>query len=1298
MFTRIFALLVVLNPLCAAAQEIGGGPPTLDRRLRAEHAGALAQAAWEHGDPRRGAILFHQPHLACAGCHGTGVEDERRLGPELAKRATDTTDAALIESILEPSRVIRKGYETTAILTSDGKTVTGLVALEDDDQVVVRDAAGGGRLVEVPVVQIEQRLRQPTSIMPAGLANQLANRQQFLDLARYVLEISKHGASRAAQLRPAPTLYAQPVLPDYERDIDHAGLIRNWDRESYRRGKAIYERLCINCHGTKTHAGSLPTSLRFASGTFKNGSDPYGMYRTLTYGFGMMLPQAWMVPQQKYDVIHYIREEYLKSDNPSQYKPIDNSYLTSLPAGNSRGPEPKALEPWMNMDYGPNLISTYEVGRDGSNFAHKGIAVRLDAGSGGVSRGRSWIIFDHDTLRMAAAWSGTEFIDWNCILFNGRHGVHPRIGGTVRAANPTGPGWGRPTDGSFEDPRLKGRDDKRYGPLPRDWAHYRGLYHYGDKVIVSYTVGETSILEMPGMQAALPQPVFRRTFQIGPRQEDMLLQVAHKDAAATLRILPTGTAGGHEMALFVSASKADVAQAETDFDGESFIEVGKAGDFDMTGADYSICARVKTEQGGSIFARTAADGPWAPDGKSLFVRDGNLVFDIGWVGAVSSQAEIDDGRWHDVAMTWERRTGLAKLYVDGKLDGQRRLRPKHDVDDHVVRLGFTAPDFPEEQSFFDGRIEDVRFYGRLLRRREVARRGGQLDLTDDLIARWQPNSQADSVPDTSGNGHHGRWLTESPTETDPGNLIAGLSARLPGAKWLTDGAGNLQLKIPGGDETLRFSLWFSSIADETEAEAVASAAGMENEPVDLELLTQGGPRHWATTVETPGVVGDEAAPFAVDVLMTPDDNPWLCRVRPTGFDFVDDQTTAVCTWDGDVWRVQGIDRPERGLTWQRIASGLFQPLGLKVVDDQIYVTCRDQVVILRDLNGDGETDYYENFNNDHQVTEHFHEFAMGLQIDEAGNFYYAKSARHALPAIVPHHGTLLRVSRDGARTDILANGFRAANGVCLNSDGTFIVTDQEGHWNPKNRINWVREGGFYGNMYGYHDVTDASDDAMEQPLCWITNSFDHSPAELLWVDSDKWGPLEGCLLNFSYGYGKIFVVPHEELNGQKQGGMCELPMPQSSTGLIRGRFHPGNGQLYTCGMFAWAGSRQQPGGFYRVRYTGKPVYVPIGLNAKKTGIAIEFAGQLDRESAGERHNYSVRTWSLKRTAEYGSDHYNERELEVAAAELLPDGRTVVLHIPQIEPTWCMQITYKLNAQDGEPVEGMIHNTIHNLAE
>ena len=261
-----------------------------------------------------------------------------------------------------------------------------------------------------------------------------------------------------------------------------------------------------------------------------------------------------------------------------------------------------------------------------------------------------------------------------------------------------------------------------------------------------------------------------------------------------------------------------------------------------------------------------------------------------------------------------------------------------------------------------------------------------------------------------------------------------------------------------------------------------------------------------------------------------------------------------------------------------------------------------------------------------------------------------------------------------------------------------FLTDQEGFWVPKNRIDLVEKGGYYGNFWGYHDVTDPSDAAMKQPLVWITNVFDRSPSELLWVKSDKWGPLNGSLLNFSYGYGKIYVVPFEKVDGQVQGGMCTLPLPQFPTGVMRGRFHPTNGQLYCCGMYAWAGNQTEPGGFYRVRYTGKPVYLPVGIHVTATGVAVTFSGALDPAVAGEPKNYAVKTWSLKRSEKYGSDHYDEKPSTVTAAKVTPDGKTVTLEIADLKPTWSMEIKYSLKGTVGTPVDGFLHNTIHRLGE
>jgi hypothetical protein len=359
------------------------------------------------------------------------------------------------------------------------------------------------------------------------------------------------------------------------------------------------------------------------------------------------------------------------------------------------------------------------------------------------------------------------------------------------------------------------------------------------------------------------------------------------------------------------------------------------------------------------------------------------------------------------------------------------------------------------------------------------------------------------------------------------------------------------------------------------------------------------------------------------------------------------------------------------------------------------------IALLHDLDGDRETDYIESFNSDHQVTEHFHEFAMGLQSDMEGNFYYAKSARHGKPAVVPHHGTLLKVSKDGMKTDIIATGFRAANGVCLNPDGTFIVTDQEGNWNPKNRINWVTGKGpdeFYGNMFGYHEVTDESDSAMRQPLCWITNDFDRSPAELLWVPKNSaWETLQGSLLNLSYGAGRIYTVPFEEISGGlKQGGMCAFLMEFFPTGVMRGRFSELDGQLYACGMYSWAGNRSQPGGFYRVRYTGKPAYQPIALNTAPNTVNIGFSDALEKTSAEDTTSWEIRAWDLKRTKNYGSKHFNEREWKVSKAVLSADGKSITLTIPDLAPTWGMFVKMKLRGAGGEDVVREIHNSIFEL--
>ncbi|MEK6236651.1 MAG: LamG domain-containing protein, partial [Planctomycetales bacterium] len=379
-------------------------------------------------------------------------------------------------------------------------------------------------------------------------------------------------------------------------------------------------------------------------------------------------------------------------------------------------------------------------------------------------------------------------------------------------------------------------------------------------------------------------------------------------------------------------------------------------------------------------------------------------FDVGWVGAVAGKTRVNDGRPHRVAMTYRHKTGTVQLYVDGKLDGQGTLKPGGKIRNSAVRVGFASPDFPKP-SFYQGEIAQARFYQQALSAEEIAGLTDKTNATkkDALIALWNLSGAKGTAKDASGNGRDAQIVKGKPrvvtalaaTESlSTGALVAGLIHAPQGSEWTATDQGDLRLRIPAGKEPLKFTLWTSRVEKSEQTETLVASLSADRPAADLIPLTQGGPGLWPQTLKTTPILGKSDGSFATDVLTRPAKNPWSARVRLTGFDFYKDgDRMAVCSWDGDVWEVAGLKDPAQGLEWKRIASGLFQPLGLKIVDGDIYLGCRDQITILRDLNDDGETDLYECFNNDHQVTEHFHEFAMGLQRGDDGAFYYAKSAR-----------------------------------------------------------------------------------------------------------------------------------------------------------------------------------------------------------------------------------------------------------------------------------------------------------------
>lgn len=199
---------------------------TLEARLLQESPTALGTAARQQGDAVRGAAIFYARALACATCHSVG-DRTGAIGPDLARLEAKATDASLVESLLEPAKVIAPQYATVLFELSDGRILKGVPVEESGDQVVLRDPAQPDKLLAIRKADITDRKPTQQSIMPAGQVNQLADRQQFLDLVRYLIDLRDGGPKRARELQPANSLEVperplpwQPVVQRGEVEVE----------------------------------------------------------------------------------------------------------------------------------------------------------------------------------------------------------------------------------------------------------------------------------------------------------------------------------------------------------------------------------------------------------------------------------------------------------------------------------------------------------------------------------------------------------------------------------------------------------------------------------------------------------------------------------------------------------------------------------------------------------------------------------------------------------------------------------------------------------------------------------------------------------------------------------------------------------------------------------------------------------------------------------------------------------------------------------------------------------------------
>jgi len=466
---------------------------------------------------------------------------------------------------------------------------------------------------------------------------------------------------------------------------------------------------------------------------------------------------------------------------------------------------------------------------------------------------------------------------------------------------------------------------------------------------------------------------------------------------------------------------------------------------------------------------------------------------------------------------------------------------------------------------------------------------------------------------------------------------------------------------------------------------------------DLPDFSKGGPGRWGEPVETTLTLSDEDTAYVVDHFHLPMPNPWKRNVRPSALGFHDDGRAVVCTIDGDVWGTSAIGKDVRRIKWHRVASGLSEPMGLVVRDREVLVFSRGGITLLRDFNGDGETDDYEMFCDLPAQSGETREFPMDMKLGPDGSLYIAKGGIHHKGRGIMN-GTIIRVSPDGSYMEVVADGLREPF-IGLNPrDGFLTSSDQQGNRVPSTPLYHVEQDDYFGFHWAGHRDKEAK---IPDPITWIPHMADNSGASQIWVHSESMGPLNGAMLHLSYGRPALFRTYIHKGEGFVQGAVVEIPT-SLRVPILQASLNPRDGFPYLCGLQIYGSNARILGGFCRLRYTGRESLLPANVEVFKEGVLLSFDLVLQESSSTQIDNYLLRRWNYERTDKYGSPHFKldgkpgQDDVRINSAQISKDGRSVFLVVPDMRKVMQLALHFSIQSEGGKSLDHSAYATVNAL--
>ena len=413
--------------------------------------------------------------------------------------------------------------------------------------------------------------------------------------------------------------------------------------------------------------------------------------------------------------------------------------------------------------------------------------------------------------------------------------------------------------------------------------------------------------------------------------------------------------------------------------------------------------------------------------------------------------------------------------------------------------------------------------------------------------------------------------------------------------------------------------------------------------------------------------------------------------------------------DGKLWILDGVLTGDpKNVKIVEAAHDLQEPLGMLARGNDIFVSERTKVERFRDTDGDGVFDQRQTVASG-WTADNYHHFTFGLV--ESGGWMYA-SLSTSITGDAPgingpnplHRGSVFRFQPEKydpahpeANIEWLTGGHRTPNGLVVGPGGQVFVGENQGSWQPANKLNPVYPGHFYGH---YNNTTYKNREypngglpsanylqPLSAPAIYIPqNECGNSPTQSLVMPNGRYA---GQLVMGDIKYGGLSRVFLEQVNGQWQGGIVHWTQGFES-GIHRMVWGP-DGNLYLGGMGAsatWGWTDPKTGhettfGLQRAHFSDVKTFEIHRIHATEGGFVVHFTLPARSKELVDPTKYIVKQWTYAPTVNYGGDKYEKENLRVSRAIPAPDGRSVRLIVPGLRTNRVVYLNLAVKSTAGK---------------